>query len=149
MDTSWRWLRDWRGWELVKRSCVGRGPGSSAPLIEVLLHVGGDVLDGQHGLLACGFDLRLGQQEAITTSVTQLKGVGVLHSQVVGPVVRTTGSWVCGRTKETGVTQSWRSLFVEGVLHAAAADKETHARRQMKPQHWLNLQIVVAPGPLV
>lgn len=63
-------------------------------LVEVLLHVGGDVLDGQHGLLACGLDLRLGQQEAITTSVTQLEGVRVLHSQVVGPVVRATGSRV-------------------------------------------------------
>ena len=57
-------------------------------LIEVLLHIGGDVLDGQHGLLACGLDLRRGQQEAITTSVPQLEGVGIFHSQVVGPVIR-------------------------------------------------------------
>lgn len=63
-------------------------------LIEVLLHVGGNVLDGQHGLLACGLDLRLGQQEAITTSVTQLEGVGILHSQVVGPVVGASSSGV-------------------------------------------------------
>lgn len=63
-------------------------------LIEVLLHVGGNVLDGQHGLLACGLDLRLGQQEAITTSVTQLEGVGILHTQVVGPVIRATSSRV-------------------------------------------------------
>lgn len=63
-------------------------------LIEVLLHIGSDVLDGQHGLLTCGLDLRLGQQEAVTTSVTQLKGVGILHSQVIGPVVRASGSRV-------------------------------------------------------
>lgn len=63
-------------------------------LIEVLLHVGGNVLDGQHGLLTCGLDLRLRQQEAVTTSVTQLKGVGIFHSQVVGPVVRATSSRV-------------------------------------------------------
>lgn len=63
-------------------------------LIEVLLHVGGNVLDGQHGLLACGLDLRLGQQEAITTSVTQLEGVGILHSQVVGPVVGASSSGI-------------------------------------------------------
>lgn len=100
MDTGWRWLRDWRGWEMVKRNWVGRGPGSSAPLIEVLLHVGGNVLDGQHGLLARRLDLRLGQQEAITTSVAQLEGEGILHSQVVGPVIRTTSSWVWGQTKE-------------------------------------------------
>lgn len=56
-------------------------------LIEVLLHVGGDVLDGQHGLLTCGLDLRLGQQEAITTGVTQLEGVRIFHSQVISPVV--------------------------------------------------------------
>lgn len=49
--------------------------------------MGGNILDGQHGLLARRFDLRLGQQEAITTGVTQLKGVGILHAQVVGPVI--------------------------------------------------------------
>lgn len=76
-----------QGWGLL---LVGRGPA----LIEVLLHVGGDVLDGQHGLLACGLDLRLGQQEAVTTGVAQLEGVGILHSQVVGPVVRAAGSGV-------------------------------------------------------
>ena len=72
-------------------------------LIEVLLHVGGNVLDGQHGLLACGLDLRLGQQEAVTTSVTQLKGVGILHTQVVGPVVRATSSRVWGKIRRGGL----------------------------------------------
>lgn len=57
-------------------------------LIEVILHIGSDVLDGQHGLLACGLYLRLGQQEAVTASVPQLEGVGIFHSQVVGPVIR-------------------------------------------------------------
>lgn len=152
MDTGWRWLRDWRGRELVKRSWVSRGPGSSAPLIEVLLHVGSNVLDGQHGLLARGFDLRLGQQEAITTSVTQFKGVGILHSQVIGPVIRTTSSWVWGHTKERGVILGWGCLFLATVLpflkwfyYKCSMQK----RRQMKLQSWLNLQIVVAPGPLV
>lgn len=65
-----------------------QGSWQSHSLIEVLLHVGGDVLDGQHGLLACGLDLRLGQQEAVTASVAQLEGEGILHSQVVGPVIR-------------------------------------------------------------
>lgn len=64
--------------------------------------MGGNVLDSQHGLLACGLDLRLGQQEAVTASVTQLKGVGILHSQVIGPVVRATGSGVYGRIRERG-----------------------------------------------
>lgn len=62
--------------------------------------MGGNVLDSQHGLLACGLDLRLGQQEAVTASVTQLKGVGILHSQVIGPVVRATGSRVYGHIRE-------------------------------------------------
>lgn len=130
MDTDWRWLRDWRGWELLKRSWVGRGPGSSAPLIDVLLHVGGNVLDGQHGLLARRFDLRLGQQEAITTSVTQLKGVGIPHSQVVGPVIRTTSSRVWGQIKErelfrVGVVFSWQlcSFFFLSQIH-----KSLHAK---------------------
>lgn len=63
-------------------------------LIEVLLHVGGNVLDGQHGLLACGLDQKLGQQEAMTAGVTQLKGERILHSQVIGPVVRASRSRV-------------------------------------------------------
>lgn len=78
--------KGWGGW------CRGRGLGCF--LIEVLLHVGGDVLDGKHGLLACGFDLGLGQQEAVTTSVTQLEGVGIFHPQVVGPVIRASCSRV-------------------------------------------------------
>lgn len=85
-------------------------------LIEVILHVGGDVLDGQHGLFACGLDLRLGQQEAITTSVTQLKGVGIFHSLVVGPVVRASSSRVWGQKMreglflERGTLMTWDSL---------------------------------------
>lgn len=64
--------------------------------------MGGNVLDGQHGLLACRLDLRLGQQEAVTTSVTQLEGVGIFHSQVISPVVRASSSGVWGQ-KTRGV----------------------------------------------
>lgn len=91
------------GQEMAER-LEGLGAGTEEPswqgswqfrfLIEVLLHVGGDVLDGQHGLLACGLDLRRGQQEAVTTSVTQLEGVGIFHSQVVGPIVRASSSGI-------------------------------------------------------
>lgn len=77
----------------MQRGLRWQGSRQSHSLIEVLLHVGGDVLDGQHGLLACGLDLRLGQQEAVAAGVTQLEGVGILHSQVVGPVVGASG---CG-----------------------------------------------------
>lgn len=59
--------------------------------------MGSNVLDGQHGLLACGIDLRFGQQESITTSVTQLEGVGIFHSQVIGPVVRASSCRVWGQ----------------------------------------------------
>lgn len=89
MDTGRRWLRGWRGWGLS-----WQGSWQFRILIEVLLHVGRNVLDGQHGLLACGLDLRLGQQEAILTLVTQLEGVGIFHSQVVGPVIRASSSGV-------------------------------------------------------
>lgn len=64
--------------------------------------MGGDVLDGQHGLLARGLDLRRGQQEAVVAGVAQLEGVGVLHSQVVGPVVGAAGSGVCGAENREG-----------------------------------------------
>lgn len=65
--------------------------------------MGGDVLDGQHGLLARGLDLRRGQQEAVVAGVAQLEGVGVLHSQVVGPVVGAAGSGVCRGGEPGGV----------------------------------------------
>lgn len=91
------------GQEMAER-LEGLGAGTEEPswqgswqfriLIEVLLHMGRNVLDGQHGLLACGLDLRLGQQEAILTLVTQLEGVGIFHSQVVGPVIRASSSGV-------------------------------------------------------
>lgn len=68
-------------------------------LIEVLLHMGSNVLDGQHGLLACGLDLRLWQQEAVITSVTQLKGIGIFHPQVIGPVIRASRSKVWEQKK--------------------------------------------------
>lgn len=42
--------------------------------------------ESQPSLLGCGEDLIGWQDEAIATSVPQLKGVGVLDSLVVGPV---------------------------------------------------------------
>lgn len=124
-------------------------------LIEVLLHVGGNVLDGQHGLFACGFDLRCRQQEAITTSVTQLKGVGILHSQVIGPVIRASSSGVYEQIRR-GVL--FRVRYADDLgqpVHAFSeilllgAQKNPLFGRQMQLQCSLNLQMVVAPGPLV
>lgn len=63
-------------------------------LVEVLLHVGSDVLHSQHGLLTSGLDLGLREQETIATSVTELKGVGILNTQVIGPVIRASSSRV-------------------------------------------------------
>lgn len=63
-------------------------------LLQGLLHVGSDVLHGQHGLLTGGLDLGLGEQETIATSVTQLEDVGVFHTQVIGPVNRASRSRV-------------------------------------------------------
>lgn len=85
-----------RGWGKLENQLAGVLDFSVPTLflIEVLLHVGSNVLDGQHGLFARGLDLRLGQQEAVTTGVTQLKGEGVFYTQVVGPVVGASGSGV-------------------------------------------------------
>lgn len=63
--------------------------------VQVVEHMASDVFDSQHGLLTSGLDLRLRQQETITTFVTQLEGEGVLHAQVISPVVRATSSRVC------------------------------------------------------
>lgn len=106
------WIPAGNGWEVGKAGAGTEEPSWQGSwqfhsLIEVLLHIGRDVLDGQHGLLTCGLDLRLRQQEAITTSVAQLEGVGIFHSQVVGPVVRASSSGVWGQI-------NWGGLFRVG-----------------------------------
>lgn len=55
-------------------------------LIGVLVGVIHDGHESQPRLLGCGEDLTGWQDEAIATSVPQLKGVGVLDSLIVGPV---------------------------------------------------------------
>lgn len=51
----------------------------------------------QPSLLGGGNDLIGGQQEAVEAGVSQLEGVGVLHSLVVSPVNGATAGLVCSQ----------------------------------------------------
>lgn len=64
------------------------------PLVGVVLGVLHDGHQSQPSLLGSRKDLISWQDETIATSVSQLKGVGVLDSLVVGPINGTTTSLI-------------------------------------------------------
>lgn len=65
-----------------------------ARLVRMLQDVAGDVLDGQHRLLAGGPDLGLGKEKAVSALIPEFKGEGVSDSLVVSPVVGASGRGV-------------------------------------------------------
>jgi len=69
-------------------------------LIWVVLGVLHDGHQGQPGLLSSRDDLIGWQDETITTSVSQLKGVGVLDALIISPVNSASTGLVCEQNRD-------------------------------------------------